>query len=174
MLYFCALPIVRYAMNQLSLMLLHMCSYKHLVTKNVDQVPLQEHFRRCLQPNKTVDHQALDLLSQMLSLDPAKRPSATKCLQHPYFTDPQGEKPMTQAEFVELTQGMQSCHEFSIKQRAGKRGRRDDETAGLLTAFSLCLDMSPAFLSCKLDKFRWNSADALFPPGCAAVTVIKL
>lgn len=31
------------------------------------------------------DHMAIDLLSQMIKLNPAERPTAQQCLQHPYF-----------------------------------------------------------------------------------------
>jgi hypothetical protein len=76
----------------------------------------------------------------MLSLDPAKRPSAEECLRHAYFTNPSGGAPMSTQEFEALTQGMPSCHEYSIKQRERKRGRRDDDAAGMSfeSTFSAC------------------------------------
>lgn len=115
-------------------------SYK-LLPRNVDQVSLEEHFRRSCPTNKEIDHQALDLLSLMLSPNPAKRPSATECLQHPYFTDPQAEQQMAEEEFLRLTDGLQSCHEFNIKQRERKRGRREEVAPGVLATCTLGLAM---------------------------------
>jgi serine/threonine protein kinase len=114
------------------------CSYK-LIPKNVDHVALEEHFRRQC-GYKVADPRALDLLKKMLSLDPAQRPTATECLKHAYFTDPTGEREMTEEQFMRLTHGMASCHEYSIKQRQGKRARREDDAAG-----------SPPHLRCLLE-----------------------
>lgn len=120
---------------------MHTCSAK-LIPKNVDHIALEEHFRRSC-GGKPIDQSALDLLKQMLSLDPAKRPSAAKCLQHPYFTDPNNPiQQMTDGEFLNLTQNLKSCHEYSIKQRERKRGRGADEAGGMcLTALHLCTDI---------------------------------
>lgn len=105
-----------------------LCSHK-LIPKNIDHIALEEHFRRSC-GSKPIDGHALDLLTQMLSLDPAKRPSAPACLQHPYFADPNGLNEMTDADFLKLTEGWASCHEYSIKQRERKRGRREDDAGG--------------------------------------------
>lgn len=46
---------------------------------------------RELMPNAS--YEAIDLIQKMLAWDPAKRPTAAECLEHPYFGGPQIEEP---------------------------------------------------------------------------------
>lgn len=41
----------------------------------------------------SASHEAIDLISKMLAWDPAKRPTAAECLEHPYFGGPSTEEP---------------------------------------------------------------------------------
>lgn len=49
----------------------------------------------------------------MLSLNPAKRPSAAECLKHPYFaSDP---PQMSADAFRDLTRGLPQSHDYTVK-----------------------------------------------------------
>eukprot|EP00892_Ulva_mutabilis_P003877 jgi/Ulvmu1/1861/UM012_0017.1 len=75
-------------------------------------VDFEEHFRQCC-GERPVDVAALELLSSMLSLDPSKRPSATECLRHPYFSS--GPPPIGAEEFRELTRDLPQSHDYNVK-----------------------------------------------------------
>ncbi|ODQ54034.1 Pkinase-domain-containing protein [Saitoella complicata NRRL Y-17804] len=75
----------------------------------------QEVYSRLLSPT------AMDLAGKLLSLDPAKRPTCTEALQHPYFTTeaPAPSPPVGLGEMVG------DWHEFESKQR--KRQERKEK-----------------------------------------------
>lgn len=60
----------------------------------------------------------------MLQLDPAERPSASECLEHAYFRMPPA--PMAAPEFAQVTAGIYSSHEHTVK---GKRRAIEDAGA---------------------------------------------
>ena len=80
------------------------------------------------------DPHAFALLQDMLSLNPAARPSAEQCLQYAYFAcEP---LPMSRRQFQQETAGFQQSHEFLVKGKhqnnAHKRPRQEMLGSGLL------------------------------------------
>lgn len=70
----------------------------------------------------------MELTKALLSLDPAKRPTAAEALNHPYFTE---ELPRP-APTVGLSELQGDWHEFESKKR--KRMQRREEKKAAVTA----------------------------------------
>ncbi|CAM9242451.1 unnamed protein product [Ascophyllum nodosum] len=82
--------------------------------------------QRSIHSHFKFDRQAVDLVDKLLTLDPSKRLSAGKALEHPYFWhDPQVVAP---SELPKFSVG--SCHEFEVKKMKEKeRSKRKEAEA---------------------------------------------
>ena len=84
----------------------HACSYEAKVPATTSVFTLDKQCQELRIPQD-----AFQLLAAMLSLDPAKRPTAEQCLSFPYFQNEP--RPMSSNEFLTQTAHFDQSHEYA-------------------------------------------------------------